>query len=116
MDRKQILESFGKLLDIMDRLRSECPWDREQTVESLRTLTIEETYELSEAILKGNLEDLSKELGDILLHIIFYAKIGQEKGAFDIGIVIENLCDKLIFRHPHVFQIALHASVYAGNN
>ena len=103
MDRKQILESFGKLLDIMDRLRSECPWDREQTVESLRTLTIEETYELSEAILKGNLEDLSKELGDILLHIIFYAKIGQEKGAFDIGIVIENLCDKLIFRHPHVF-------------
>jgi len=103
MDKKQILDSFGKLLDIMDRLRSECPWDREQTLESLRTLTIEETYELSEAILKGDMEDLSKELGDILLHIVFYAKIGLEKGAFDMGVVIDNLCDKLIFRHPHVF-------------
>jgi XTP/dITP diphosphohydrolase len=103
MDKKQILDSFGKLLDIMDRLRVECPWDREQTLESLRTLTIEETYELSEAILKGDMEDLSKELGDILLHIVFYAKIGLEKGAFDMGVVIDNLCDKLIFRHPHVF-------------
>ena len=103
MDKKQILDSFGKLLDIMDRLRSECPWDREQTLESLRTLTIEETYELSEAILKGDMEGLSKELGDILLHIVFYAKIGQEQGAFTMGDVLENLCEKLIFRHPHVF-------------
>lgn len=103
MDKKQVLDSFGKLLDIMDRLRVECPWDREQTLESLRTLTIEETYELNEAILKGDMEGLSKELGDILLHIVFYAKIGQEKGAFDMGVVIDNLCDKLIFRHPHVF-------------
>ncbi|HHV02774.1 MAG TPA: nucleoside triphosphate pyrophosphohydrolase [Bacteroidales bacterium] len=103
MDRTKILESFGRLLDIMDRLREKCPWDREQTLESLRTLTIEETYELSEAILKGDLDELSKELGDILLHIVFYAKIGQEKGAFDIGDVIDRLSDKLIFRHPHVF-------------
>ncbi|MDD2539232.1 MAG: nucleoside triphosphate pyrophosphohydrolase [Bacteroidales bacterium] len=103
MEKKQILERFSDLLDIMDRLREECPWDREQTLESLRSLTIEETYELSEAILKGDLEELSKELGDLLLHIVFYARIGKEEGAFDIGDVIARLSDKLVFRHPHVF-------------
>lgn len=103
MDRKQVLESFGELLDIMDTLREQCPWDSEQTLESLRTLTIEETYELSEAILKGNLQEVSKELGDLLLHIVFYAKIGREKGAFDIGDVISQLSEKLKFRHPHIF-------------
>ena len=103
MNRKQILERFGELLDIMDKLREQCPWDSEQTLESLRTLTIEETYELSEAILKGDLDELSKELGDILLHVIFYAKIGQEKGVFGMGEVIMQLSEKLKFRHPHIF-------------
>ncbi len=97
------MELFGELLDIMDRLREECPWDGEQTLESLRTLTIEETYELSEAILKGNLDELSRELGDLLLHVVFYAKIGQEKEAFHIGDVIAQLSEKLKFRHPHIF-------------
>ena len=106
MDRKQVLESFGELLDIMDTLREQCPWDSEQTLESLRTLTIEETYELSEAILKGNLQEVSKELGDLLLHIVFYAKIGSEKGAFDIGDVISQLSEKLKFRHPHILEIS----------
>lgn len=103
MNRQQTLEDFGKLLDIMDRLRVECPWDREQTLDSLRTLTIEETYELSDAILEKDLHEIAKELGDILLHIVFYAKIGDEKQAFDIDYVINHLCDKLIYRHPHVF-------------
>lgn len=97
------MELFGELLDIMDRLREECPWDGEQTLESLRTLTIEETYELSEAILKGNLDELSRELGDLLLHVVFYAKIGQEKEAFHIVDVIAQLSEKLKFRHPHIF-------------
>ncbi len=110
-NKKEVLNRFGKLLDIMDRLREECPWDREQTLETLRTLTIEETYELSEAILKKDLQEISKELGDILLHIVFYAKIGQEQGAFDIGDVITQLSDKLIYRHPHVF-----GDVKAGNS
>ena len=96
--------AFARLLDVMDQLREKCPWDREQTTESLRPLTIEECYELSDAILKGNQKDISKELGDILLHIIFYAKIGDEKGQFDIKDVINLLCDKLIYRHPHVFS------------
>lgn len=87
----------------MDRLRLECPWDREQTLDTLRTLTIEETYELSDAIIQKDLHEVAKELGDILLHIVFYAKIGDEKGAFDIDYVITHLCDKLIYRHPHVF-------------
>jgi MazG family protein len=103
MDKKEAMELFGELLDIMDRLREECPWDGEQTLESLRTLTIEETYELSEAILKGNLDELSRELGDLLLHVVFYAKIGQEKEAFHIGDVIAQLSEKLKFRHPHIF-------------
>lgn len=103
MDKKEAMELFGELLDIMDRLREKCPWDSEQTLESLRTLTIEETYELSEAILKGNLDELSRELGDLLLHVVFYAKIGQEKEAFHIGDVIAQLSEKLKFRHPHIF-------------
>lgn len=104
MNRDKAVESFNKLLDVMDRLREECPWDREQTNESLRSLTIEETYELSEAILNKDSFNISKELGDLLLHIVFYAKIGEEKGEFDISVVMERLCDKLIFRHPHVFS------------
>ena len=103
MDKKQILELFGELLEVMDKLREQCPWDGEQTLESLRTLTIEETYELSEAILSGNLDELSRELGDLLLHVVFYAKIGQEKEAFHIGDVIKQLIEKLTFRHPHIF-------------
>ena len=101
--REQKLEAFGKLLDVMDELREKCPWDREQTNESLRANTIEETYELAEAIIKNDDEAIKKELGDLLLHVIFYAKIGEEKGAFDIADVCNALCDKLIFRHPHVF-------------
>jgi XTP/dITP diphosphohydrolase len=96
-------ESFGKLLEIMDRLRAECPWDKVQTLESLRTLTIEETYELADAIVDQDLQEIKKELGDLLLHIVFYAKIGSETGAFDISSVIENLNKKLIYRHPHIF-------------
>jgi XTP/dITP diphosphohydrolase len=96
-------ESFARLLDIMDRLREQCPWDREQTIDTLRPLTIEETYELSDAILHHDLENICKELGDILLHIIFYSKIGSEQQAFTIDDVINKLCDKLIYRHPHVF-------------
>lgn len=87
----------------MDELREQCPWDRKQTIESLRHLTIEETFELSDAILDADLEEVKKELGDILLHIVFYAKIGEEKGAFDIATVIESLCEKLIRRHPHIY-------------
>jgi XTP/dITP diphosphohydrolase len=104
MKREQELKSFERLLDIMDELRDKCPWDREQTTESLRPLTIEETYELSDAILADDQNNISKELGDILLHIVFYAKIGSEKGTFNIVDVIDLLCEKLIYRHPHVFS------------
>lgn len=97
------LIAFERLLTIMNELREQCPWDREQTLESLRHLTIEETYELSDAILANNLDEIKKELGDVLLHIVFYAKIGEEKGAFDITSVINQLCDKLIHRHPHIY-------------
>jgi len=97
------MEAFGKLLDIMDDLREKCPWDREQTNESLRKLSIEEVYELGDAILENNPQEIKKELGDILLHIVFFAKIGEEQGQFDIGDVVMNLIDKLIYRHPHVF-------------
>ena len=98
--RKEKLEAFGRILDIMDELRVKCPWDREQTSESLRPQTIEEVYELSDAILKNDSKNISKELGDVLLHVIFYSKIGEEKGQFDIADVINLLCDKLIYRHP----------------
>jgi XTP/dITP diphosphohydrolase len=103
MNKKEKMEAFGKLLSIMDELREKCPWDREQTNESLRKLSIEEVYELGDAILEDNPQEIKKELGDILLHIVFFAKIGEEKGQFDVGDVINNLIDKLIYRHPHVF-------------
>ena len=102
--REAVVSGFIRLLDIMDRLRSECPWDKEQTTESLRPLTIEETYELSDAILKRDSFNISKELGDLMLHIVFYSKIGSEQGTFDITDVIGRLCDKLVYRHPHVFS------------
>ena len=97
------LASLEKLLEIMDELREKCPWDREQTYESLRNLTIEETYELADAILMKDTENIKKELGDLLLHLVFYAKIGSESGAFDIRDVAESIAEKLIYRHPHVF-------------
>ena len=98
------LTAFKRLLDIMDELREKCPWDKEQTFESLRTMTIEETCELSDAIMKKDMADIRKELGDILLHVVFYAKMGNEQQAFDITDVINSLCDKLVYRHPHVFS------------
>jgi len=101
MDEKQ--KAFGRILTIMDELREKCPWDKKQTLESLRPLTIEETYELSDAIIKKDLGLLKEELGDLLLHIVFYAKIGEEQGAFDIAQVINDLCEKLIRRHPHIY-------------
>ena len=104
--RSEKLEAFGRLLDILDELRVKCPWDRKQTNESLRTNTIEETYELCEALMRDDEVNIKKDLGDLLLHIVFYAKIGDEKGAFDIKDVCDSLCDKLIFRHPHVFGTA----------
>jgi XTP/dITP diphosphohydrolase len=101
--RKEQLAAFNRLLDIMDELREKCPWDKKQTLESLRHLTIEETYELADAILENDLPEIQKELGDVLLHIVFYAKIGSEKKAFDIGDVANSICDKLISRHPHIY-------------
>ncbi|WP_194775039.1 nucleoside triphosphate pyrophosphohydrolase [Pararhodonellum marinum] len=101
--RENQLKAFDRLLTIMDELREQCPWDRKQTLESLRHLTIEETFELSDAILDHDLEEIKKELGDILLHIVFYARIGAEKEAFDMGTVIDALCEKLIRRHPHIY-------------
>lgn len=101
MDKR--LEAFGRLLDVLDELRVKCPWDREQTFTSLRSSTIEETYELVDALMDENLDGIKKELGDLLLHVIFYAKIASEKNAFDIADVANAECDKLIFRHPHVF-------------
>lgn len=102
MDKK--LKAFERLLDIMDQLRDGCPWDKKQTFESLRTLTIEETYELADAILKGEKQEIKKELGDILLHIVFYAKIGSETNDFDIADVCDSISEKLIYRHPHIFS------------
>jgi XTP/dITP diphosphohydrolase len=101
--RTEQLAAFNRLLDIMDDLREKCPWDKKQTLESLRHLTIEETYELADAILDGDLQEVKNELGDVLLHIIFYAKIGSEKKAFDIGDVANAISDKLIHRHPHIY-------------
>ena len=97
-------QAFTRLLTIMDELREQCPWDKKQTLESLRHLTIEETYELSDAILNGNIPEIAKELGDVLLHIVFYARIGSETNDFDITFVINQLCDKLIRRHPHIYS------------
>ncbi len=102
MERK--LQAFARLLKIMDELREQCPWDKKQTLESLRHLTIEETYELADAILDKDMQNIKKELGDVLLHIVFYAKIASETGAFDIADVMDSLCDKLIHRHPHIYS------------
>ncbi len=101
--REEKIEAFGRFLDILDELREKCPWDKKQTNESLRSNTIEETYELCDALIKNNQEEICKELGDVLLHIGFYAKIGSENNEFDIKDVCDKLCDKLIFRHPHIF-------------
>jgi MazG family protein len=108
MDGK--LEAFGRLLGIMDELREKCPWDKEQTLESLKTMTLEEVYELADAIDRKDLNDIKKELGDLMLHLVFYSKIGSEKKAFDIEDVLTGINEKLIYRHPHVF-----ANVKADN-
>lgn len=97
------LTAFQRLLTIMDELREQCPWDRKQTLETLRPLTIEETYELGDAILRNDLQEVKKELGDLILHVVFYARIGREQGAFDIADVCNAICDKLIARHPHIY-------------
>ena len=101
--REEKLEAFGRLLDVLDRLRVECPWDRKQTNESLRPNTIEETFELCDALLKDDTKNICKELGDVIMHVIFYARIGEEKESFDIADVCNKEADKLVFRHPHVY-------------
>ena len=101
--RQEQLAAFDRLLTVMDELRVKCPWDRKQTFESLRQNTIEETYELASALIKKDYNEIAKELGDVLLHVIFYAKIASETNDFDIADVCNRLCDKLIFRHPHVY-------------
>ncbi|MBR5482066.1 MAG: nucleoside triphosphate pyrophosphohydrolase [Bacteroidaceae bacterium] len=105
--REEKMQAFGRLLDVLDELREKCPWDHKQTNESLRPNTIEETYELCDALVKDDANEICKELGDVLLHICFYAKIGSEKEQFDIADVCNRLCDKLIFRHPHVYGDAV---------
>ena len=102
-NREAQLKAISRLLDIMDELRTQCPWDKKQTFESLRKLTIEETYELADAIVQGDLEEVKKELGDILLHIVFYAKLGSEQKQFDFADVANGICEKLIYRHPHIY-------------
>ena len=102
--REQQLRAFGRLLDIMDELRSKCPWDKKQTLQSLRHLTIEETYELGDAILNNDMQEIKKELGDLLLHIVFYAKIGSETDDFDIADIATSISDKLVHRHPHIYS------------
>ena len=106
------LKATARLLEVMNTLRRECPWDREQTFDSLRSNTIEETYELADAITDHNMEGIKEELGDLLLHVVFYSKLGEEEGAFDFGDVADALCDKLIYRHPHVYG-AIHANTPA---
>lgn len=101
--KEQKLQAFSRLLDIMDDLREKCPWDKKQTLQSLRYLTIEETYELGDAIIENDMEEIRKELGDLLLHIVFYSKIGSETNDFDIADVANGICDKLIHRHPHIY-------------
>ena len=101
--REEKLAAFGRLLDIMDELREKCPWNAEQTMESIRRLTEEEVYELSDTIVEGDRQGTAKEIGDLLYHMVFYARIGQEEGAFDIADSIQKVCDKMVFRHPHVF-------------
>jgi len=101
--RQKQLQAFERLLDIMDDLREQCPWDRKQTISSLRHLTIEETYELSDAIMRNDMPDLKKEIGDVMLHLVFYAKIASETNTFNLADVLDALCDKLVFRHPHIY-------------
>lgn len=101
--KEEKMAAFGRLLDIMEDLRSGCPWDRKQTMETLRPLSIEETYELGDAILDADYQEVKKELGDIMLHLVFYAKIGEEKEAFDMVDVLDGICEKLIHRHPHIY-------------
>ena len=101
--REEKLAAFGRLLDIMDELREKCPWNAEQTMESIRRLTEEEVYELSDSIVNGDRQGTAKEIGDLMYHMVFYARIGQEEGAFDIADSMNKVCDKMIFRHPHVF-------------
>lgn len=108
--REEQLQAFGRLLDVLDNLREKCPWDAKQTNESLRPQTVEEVYELCDALMKDEPKEICKELGDVLLHVCFYAKIGSEKGQFDVADVCNKLCDKLIFRHPHVYGDAVAAS------
>ena len=103
MERKEAEMATSRLLDVMDKLRAECPWDREQTFDSLRNNTIEETYELADAITDKNMEGIKEELGDLLLHVVFYSKLGEEEGAFNYTDVANGVCDKLIYRHPHVY-------------
>ncbi len=119
------LEAFQRLLEIIDTLRVQCPWDREQTIASLRTLTLEETYELSDAIITDNKEEIKKELGDLIMHIVFYAKIASEDSLFDIKDVLKfdikdvlnSVCDKLVFRHPHVYgDVAVNDAVEVSEN
>ena len=102
--REEKLEQFGRLLDIMDNLRERCPWNAEQTMETIRPMTEEEVYELSDEIVKGNRPGIAKEIGDLLYHMVFYARIGQDEGSFDIADSISGICDKMVFRHPHVFR------------
>lgn len=104
--RSEILDAFGRFLDVLDELREKCPWDRKQTNESLRPNTLEEVYELSEALINNDTPDICKELGDVALHVAFYAKIASEQGQFDLKDVFDRLCEKLIYRHPHVFGTA----------
>jgi len=101
--KQEKLNAFERLLNIMDDLRAECPWDKKQTLKSLRHLTLEETYELSDAILDNNLDEIREELGDLMMHLVFYAKIGEEKQAFDVRDVLEGISDKLVYRHPHIY-------------
>jgi MazG family protein len=103
LNRPEKLQAFDRLLTIMDELRENCPWDKKQTLETLRHLTIEETYELSDAILEGDLAEIKKELGDVMLHLVFYARIASESKAFDIADVLHSICDKLVQRHPHIY-------------
>ncbi|HRK53643.1 MAG TPA: nucleoside triphosphate pyrophosphohydrolase [Cyclobacteriaceae bacterium] len=117
LNRDAKLKAFDRLLTVMDELRENCPWDKKQTLESLRHLTIEETYELSDAILDGNLDEIKKELGDLMLHNVFYARIASEKKAFDMTDVLNSICDKLVERHPHVYgdTIAENEEVVKAN-
>jgi len=101
--RQSQLMAFNRLLTIMDELREQCPWDKKQTIESLRYLTIEETYELSDAIMEGNMQEIKKELGDVMLHLVFYSRIASETNSFDISDVLQSICEKLIRRHPHIY-------------